>query len=200
MAKEFGVNETILGVSSVYLFGRELSDLNIVFDDPVDADRPKRKGKNNFLVQQVRTSQARLARIFSFAFEGSFYELARPAVFLVHGPGDDPDVPPPEDKYARLARSPGRISRHGVGRHFGAFSMDMKVWVYDKGDFSMRLDVETGSLEQILLEAEVSQGDDGSFDGGFGRSSGGRSSGGRSSGGRSSGAMGRSSGWMPRKG
>ena len=74
------------------------------------------------------------------------------------------------------------------------------MWVYDKGDFSMRLDVETGSLEQILLEAEVSQGDDGSFDGGFGRSSGGRSSGGRSSGGRSSGAMGRSSGWMPRKG
>ena len=35
--------------------------------------------------------------------------------------------------------------------------MDMKVWVYDKGDFSMRLDVETGTFERILLEAELDE-------------------------------------------
>ena len=74
--------------------------------------------------------------------------------------------------------------------------MDMKVWVYDKGDFSMRLDVETGTFEHILLAAEL---DEEAWSSG-GRSSGGRSSGGRSSGGRSSGALGRSSGWMPRRG
>jgi hypothetical protein len=30
------------------------------------------------------------------------------------------------------------------------------VWVYDKGDFSLRMDVRTGPLEQILLEGELS--------------------------------------------
>ncbi|WP_457939059.1 hypothetical protein [Mesorhizobium sp. 10J20-29] len=202
MAKLLGVDESILGSSSVYLFGRVLSDMKVVFNDPSDSDRPKRRGNNNFLVQQLRSKQAKLARIFSFAFEGTFYELARPAIFLVHGNGDDPDAPPPPSgDFERLARSPGRITRNGVGRHFGSFAMDMKVWVYDKADLSLRLDVESGAFEQILLEAEIAAEDDAGIGGGFGRSSGGRSSGamGRSSGGRSSGAMGRSSGWMPRK-
>jgi hypothetical protein len=37
-----------------------------------------------------------------------------------------------------------------------SFSEKMKVWAYDKGDFSIRMDVRTGPLEQILLEAEIS--------------------------------------------
>lgn len=198
MAKILSVDDTLLGTSAVYLFGRLLSDVKVVTgEDAEDENRPPRKGKNNFLKDQLRDDEAGFARIFAFSFEGAFCELTRPSVFLVHGAGLDPDAPAPGDDYKRLARSPGRVTRTGVGRHFGAFAMDLRVWVYDKGDFSMRLDVETGTLDQILLEAEIGA-DDPAHLGGFGRSSGGRSSGGRSSGGRSSGAMGRSSGWMPR--
>ena len=194
--------ETVLSVSAVYLFGRLVSDLRVVTDDPEDGDRPPRKGKNNFLKKQIRNNEAELARIYAFSFEGNMYELTRPSLFLVHGGGQDPDAPGPGFfELERLARSPGRISRNGVGRQSGSFSMDMRVWIYDKGDFSMRLDVETGTFEHILLAAEL---DEESWSSGGrssgGRSSGGRSSGGRSSGGRSSGVMGRSSGWMPRKG
>jgi len=32
----------------------------------------------------------------------------------------------------------------------------MRVWAYDKGDFSIRLDALTGSFEQILLDIELS--------------------------------------------
>ncbi len=32
------------------------------------------------------------------------------------------------------------------------------MWEYDKGDFSIRLDVETGPFEQILLEAALRGG------------------------------------------
>jgi hypothetical protein len=200
-----GVRESVLNVSAVYLFGRLVSDLRVVGDDPEDGDRPPRKGANNFLMQQIRNNTAELARIYAFSFEGSLFELTRPSLFLVHGGGLDPDAPGPAGQFAeelrRLARSPGRISRTGVGRQSGSFSMDMKVWVYDKGDFSMRLDVETGTFEHILLDTELD--DEAWASGGRssgGRSSGGRSSGGRSSGGRSSGVMGRSSGWMPRRG
>ncbi|MCP4470849.1 MAG: hypothetical protein GY815_09210 [Gammaproteobacteria bacterium] len=32
---------------------------------------------------------------------------------------------------------------------------DIKVWSYDKADFSVRLDVDSGPLEDILLEKAV---------------------------------------------
>jgi hypothetical protein len=35
---------------------------------------------------------------------------------------------------------------------------DVRVWEYDKGDFSIRLDVETGQFEQILLAAVMRTG------------------------------------------
>lgn len=202
-----GIEESILSVSTVYLFGRIVSDLKVSDNDPDDEFRLPRKGSNNFLKQQIRNGDVALARIYAFSFEGCLYELNRPSIFLVHGSGQDPDLPEPTtEDYKRLARSPGRLSRTGLGRHSGSFSKDMRVWAYDKGDFSMRLDVETGTLENILLGAELDEetwASGGRSSGGRssgGRSSGGRSSGGRSSGGRSSGVMGRSSGWMPRRG
>jgi hypothetical protein len=32
----------------------------------------------------------------------------------------------------------------------------MMVWAYDKGDFTIRMDVESGTFDQILLETELS--------------------------------------------
>jgi hypothetical protein len=183
--------ESVLNVSSVYLFGRAVSDLNIVIHDPDEIDRPPFSGTNKFLRRQFKKPGARLARIFSFSFEGSMYELARPSLFLVHGEGHEVDAPLPTGDYRRLGRAPGRISRTGVGWQAGDFSMDIRVWVYDKGDFSMRLDVETGSFDHILLDAELDEeawggsGRSGSGRSGSGRSGSGRSGSGRSGSGRS---------------
>jgi len=185
-------DESVLSLQAVYLFGKEISDLTIVGADPSEGDRLERRGDNNFLRRQFKHRDARLARIFAFSYEGYMYELARPSLFLVHGPGDDPDAPAPGNPdLQRLARSPGRIVRTGVGRQSGEFSMDIKVWVYDRSDFSMRLDVETGTFEHILLDAELdeeaesSEGRSGSGRSGSGRSGSGRSGSGRSGSGRS---------------
>jgi hypothetical protein len=35
---------------------------------------------------------------------------------------------------------------------------DIKAWSYDKGDFSIRLDIETGPLDKILLEEAIESG------------------------------------------
>lgn len=188
-------SETLLGVSSVYLFGRQLSD--IVLKPNYKSAVGDEIGGNNFLRKQLAADGRCLARIYAFAFEGTFLELSRPAIFLVHGKGVNPDDPPPEDSegalaFARLARSPGSSTASGLASLSRSFASDIRVWVYDKGDFSMRFDVETGPLEQILLAAETG-GDPRDPGGAMGRSSG---SMGRSSGsmGRSSGSMGRSSG------
>lgn len=174
--------ESVLGMQAIYLFGRVVSDLTITGKKVVDGD-----GDNNFLRKQMKHRDARLARIFAFSYEGYMYDLGRPSVFLVHGPGEDPDAPPPpSNEFKRLARAPGRVSKTGVGRQYGDFSMDIKVWVYDRGDFSMRLDVETGTLEHILLAMELDEDDwSGSGRSGSGRSGSGRSGSGRSGSGRS---------------
>ena len=103
-------NETLLGVSSVYLFGRRLSDL-VLNPNYANSVGPA-IGANNFLRQQLADPEARLARIFAFSFEGEFFTLSRPTILLVHGLGLDPDDPEPTNasgdvEYARLARSPG---------------------------------------------------------------------------------------------
>jgi hypothetical protein len=46
-----------------------------------------------------------------------------------------------------------RIGSAATGR---TFANDVRVWAYDKSDLSMRLSIETGTLEQILLDPEIS--------------------------------------------
>ncbi len=187
--------ETLLGVSAVYLFGRELSDL--IFRGGVyDTLTGREVGANNFLRHQLSADEATLARIYAFSFEGAFIELSRPAIFVVHGSGVVPDDPPPRNvdgdiEYDRLYRSPGSSARTGLGSQIGALAKDMKVWIYDKGDLSMRLDAETGTFEQILLSAEASTDPRGMASGGMSRSGGALS--------RSGGVMSRSGGFIPRR-
>ena len=56
----------------------------------------------------------------------------------------------------KAAREPSVTDKTGVAATAKSFSEDMYVWEYDKGDFSIRMDLQTGPWEQILLEAELS--------------------------------------------
>ena len=147
------------------LYGRIMADLKLVTPAKGDgksasekgkdaeATPPPRLGANNFLEEQLRQRDARLARIYGFSYEGHYYDLTSPAIFLVHGEGVDPEAP--RLAAARVARAPADADLTGVAGRTGSFSEDMKVWSYDKGDFSLRMDVETGPFEEILLEAEL---------------------------------------------
>ncbi|WP_064841726.1 MULTISPECIES: hypothetical protein [unclassified Rhizobium] len=195
MEADVADNETLLGVSAVYLFGRELSDL-LLRGDVYQPLIGNPLGANSFLRGQLSTNEATLARIYAFSFEGTFVELSPPAIFVVHGSGLNPDDPPPRNvdgdiEYDRLSRSPGSSARTGLGSQIGALARDMKVWIYDKDDISMRLDAQTGTLEQILLSVEASADPRGMASGGLSRSGGALS--------RSGGVMSRSGGFIPRR-
>jgi hypothetical protein len=145
--------ETLLNPSNVLLYGRVAKDLTFTFQPPTTANTPvPRLGGNNFLQQQLQAAGATLARIYAFTYEGHYYDLPRPMIFLVHGAGADPE---PKPGAARVARAPADEDRTGVASQNYSFAEDMKVWSYDKGDFSLRMDVETGTLEQILLDATL---------------------------------------------
>jgi hypothetical protein len=116
-------------------------------------------GGNQFLRAQLDAPGRQLAAVYSFAFEGRFCELPKPAIFLVHGNGV---------AVSSVGHGRTTLDVAGVIAKEWEFSEssnpddppknELRVWEYDKGDFSMRMDVETGSLEQILLMAMMRGG------------------------------------------
>lgn len=149
--------ETLLSPSNILLYGREVADLTIT-KGPHIATSAGDLGDNKFIQRQLEKDQdnakerARFARIYGFSYEGHYYDLPTPALFLVHGEGKQAEDIPEADY---VARGPGSADKTGVGAQGYSLSSDMRVWAYDKADFSMRLDVETGPFEQILLEAAL---------------------------------------------
>src|SRR5690348_6892403 len=132
--------ETLLSQSAVWLFGRKMDDIQIVVTpykqypvkltgDGDSEDTLPRSGSNNLLLNQFRFTAADpiLARIYAFAYEGQYYDMQRPAVFLVHGEGVDPEGPafrtPAED--GDISRSPPNVERTGVGTQLGNFGRTM---------------------------------------------------------------------------
>jgi hypothetical protein len=192
--------ETLLSSSEVLLFGRELADLRFSHAD--DGEHPgagRGSGHNKFLAEQLM-KDARLARIYAFAFEGAFHELPVPAVFLVHGQGESAAKSTgPEGMDRTIENAPGQLQARAPnqpdlgGSAAADFQIadDVRVWPYDKGDYSIRMDVTNGQLEQILLdiffEVEMPMLAGGRVAGGRvagGRVAGGRVAGGRVAGGR----------------
>jgi hypothetical protein len=182
--------DTLLQSSGIHLFGKLLADLTID-SSKTPPSHLERRGANKFLQEQLVATEAQLARIYAFSYEGVFVQLSRPTIFLVHGDGRDPEFPPVKDS-VRASRAPTTSDYSGLVAQGGSFSSDMRVWAYDKGDFTLRLDVATGTFEQMLLEMELAGSD------GRGISSGvmARSSGVMA---RSSGVMARTSGVMARR-
>ncbi len=154
------MSESLLSPSSMLLYGRLLTDIEIKAPEEPAAKKkgvatraaPSRPGANKFLEMQLSLSDAKLARIYGFAYEGHYYDLASPAIFLVHGDGEIAD---PVAADPRASRGPETTDYTGVAIPVGSYSEDMRVWCYDKGDFSIRLDAQTGPLEEILIEAEL---------------------------------------------
>jgi hypothetical protein len=159
--------ETLLTSHAILLYGREVLGVTLarasdaMTMEPPDSEEPGALaqaqaaapgplGENRFLEKQLEADGARLARIYAFSFEGHYYDLPKPVIFLVHGAGSDPEAV--RQPNSRAGRAPADADRTGVASSPGSFSEDIRVWTYDKGDFSLRLDPDSGTLEQILLE------------------------------------------------
>ena len=101
------------------------------------------------------------ARIYAFSFEGSIYTMPKPSIFLVHGAGLPVDGPAGGGGRTTTDQS-GVIAREW---EFSAAAtpksiQDLRFWEYEKGDFSLRLEPESGPLDQILLQFALRGGAD----------------------------------------
>jgi hypothetical protein len=161
------MQENLLSPTNIHLFGR-------VF--PLNIDNiPDTIGANRFLRAQLTAAvgdededRPTFARIYAISYEGTFYNLPRPAVYLVYGPGrpvggggkarqTENRVLPPN-----AAGGPGgqplaaTITDSGVVAEDFDFESDVRVWEYDKGDFTLRIDIASGTFDEVLLEATLS--------------------------------------------
>jgi len=144
------MSENLVRASTILLFGRIVEDVQIAAarGSSASAKRASRsgalgqQGASHALADQVGAEGSCLARIYAFSYEGAYYELARASLFLVHSEG------------APIG-DPLTVERIGTAATCRTFADDIRVWGYDKSDMSLRLDVETGTFEQTLLEAEV---------------------------------------------
>jgi len=167
--------ESLLTPSAIKLYGRVIEGLT------VDVENARNElGASRFLRAQLAQGvQPHLARIYGFSYFGHYTALARPAIFLVHGDGElaSPRAPivsqrnPENEGLLGIdplpgdgANDPGSTGRFGTGPtsvdlsgqavKCCEFSSDVRVWEYDRGDFSLRLDIDSGPLERILIERE----------------------------------------------
>lgn len=143
--------ETLLNASSVLLFGRLVDDLRI----EASASESGHDGPSGHLEQQFRAKDPNFARIYGFGQDGIYHLLPTPALFLVHGPGT-----PAADALSGLkARGGDGGPADGQAQPVGPLLPDdMMVWSYDRADYSIRLDIRTGTLDQLLHAAPGTRG------------------------------------------
>jgi len=154
--------ETLLSPSNVVLIGRVVEDLNVVIPDrpPIPPGTPdprhgpftvNRTSPNRFLEDQLgAAANPQIARIYGFSYEGRYYDLPWPAMFLVHGPGEQLESQPGGG--SRVSRAPEEPDHTGMAAQDLSFADDLMAWSYDRADLSIRMDVDSGTFEQILLD------------------------------------------------
>ncbi|MDP5217177.1 hypothetical protein Q5Y75_08105 [Ruegeria sp. 2205SS24-7] len=150
------VGESLLNFSEVLLFGREITELEY------KSGKGAGCGRNRFLEEQVEpgpedgtADDPRFARIYGFSYDGAYYELPSPALFLmqcagrlVNGfKGIEGDAP---GKLA--ARAPNQPGLTGIAAADFQFADDICVWSVQQSDYTIRMDVMNGRYEQVLLD------------------------------------------------
>lgn len=179
--------ESLLSGSNILLYGRILRDITLDHEMYDRATVPRKSGKNKLIHESLYLgNDSRLARIYGFSYQGKYFELGIPAIFLVHGGGEEPEGPRPSDSTpprSFVSEGASDYDKVGVALQRGHFAQDIRVWSYDKSDFSLRLDMSSGMLEQILLNVELSDGSDYPQFGG-GKVGGGKVGGGKVGGGK----------------
>lgn len=185
--------ETLLSHSNIWLYGRVMADLNLVpphdpfipdLNDIDGGDDEGRGSANTFVENQLLAAGANFARIYGISYEGTYFDLPWPMIFLVHGAGAEAETTPGGGP-SRFSRAPDNPDRSGQGAQDFSFADGLRVWSYDRADYSIRLDVESGTFEELLIGL-ISDGDIGPVSGA--RVRGARVQGARVSGARVSGA------------
>jgi hypothetical protein len=134
------LRETLFASSTIRLFGREFVGLQV-------GELGLLPHLNAPLLTALRNSDRqnlRLARIYGYSYEGNYFKLADPTVFLVYGDGF-PVTP---------GQSPIALGIAGVEFKDEIFAEHVRMWPVDQLDMAVRIDITIGWMQDILLDNE----------------------------------------------
>jgi hypothetical protein len=131
--------EPLLAASGVRLFGVEVKGLTI---NLANASVPGGLLQNRF---NAAAGDPRLVRVYGFSFEGQYYDLARPTIYLLFGDGQP----------AGGQAIPKKVGDLGFATDPPELVAGLQYWLVDQSDFSLRLDIDVGPIERILVEMEI---------------------------------------------
>ena len=89
----------------------------------------------------------RIAHIFGFTFAGRYIPLHVPALFVVRTDGELVVYP----------LDPGQLGLAHVDDTV-RFPADFRIWAYDSGNETIRLDFTIGTLQKLVIDAETGHG------------------------------------------
>jgi hypothetical protein len=170
--------ETLLEPTRIFLFGKRFPTL--VYDPTpmsggtpeyperefeatnvpqVGAELPMPPGRVEQALRQAEADGI-FARIYGFSYEGHYYKMPRPQLFLVRDEG-----------HSRVPEEPGADYRQFNTRFVGVeardwqFGNDIRVWAVDKHDIAVRCDLEVGTYNKVLLESLAAGPEESAFRG-----------------------------------
>ena len=179
-------NKTLFAPSTIRLFGWFLTGfppppapaanaggLTTVPVNPAQLAAPNASyvGQGGLSTAVLRDPNVRLAYILAYSYAGSFTQLKVPAIFLVSQPAQPVHV-------AGQPLDPGRFGLAYLDTTAVSFASDLLFWTYNISDPMIRLDPSSGTLQELVIDAETGGshgrrridlvGQDGSFSGRFG--------------------------------
>ncbi|MBW4707381.1 pentapeptide repeat-containing protein [Roseobacter sp. YSTF-M11] len=116
------MSESLYASASIVLFGREVDDLAVI-----------KKGLSTATTFSKEDKQ--FARIYGFTYDGVYYEIPTPVLFMVKGKGKKAstiDLPGPNPKEAK-------------------FFASLLAWEVKQSEDTVRLDVDQGKFQDMLL-------------------------------------------------
>ena len=132
------MGDSLLNFATILLFGRKMDDLEyktlkpstVAAGGDEKTKQPRQEDQTGSMQLQMMSERANFARVFGFSFEGHYYDLPRPQIFLVHGDGA-----PAADAKAAAHRGNGSVDQGGLAIRNAKFADDLLVWAYEKSDF-----------------------------------------------------------------
>jgi hypothetical protein len=159
------INRTILAPSTIRLLGWVLSGVDHAPDEtestergaiPQEGSLPSARAQRDqlggyagesLLLKTLTDRDRVLAYIMAYTYAGALVPLRVPTLFLVRGPGETV-----VDENTKI--DPGRIGLAHLDTTV-EFAKGLMFWTYDLSDQTVRLDVSSGTLQQLVINAET---------------------------------------------
>ena len=148
--------EPLFAPSGVKLFGRKFTGLQITDNLGLSATT---NNPLSSLLREVRSAAAgspdavTLARVYGFVYMGAYYPTADLPVMLVFGEGEE--VPPGFENSIEIG---------GYAFSKDVFVRGVRVWQLDALDAAVRIDVQIGWLNDLLMADAIGDAESGSTD------------------------------------